>query len=95
VEQRLSLVTLAVVDLPHSRAFYARLGWCEAAASNAAIAFFADATRAGGRLVRPASTTSRGGHAGWFADPDGHLWEVAHNPFFPLDAEGRLGLSAP
>ena len=33
-----------------------------------------------------------GGYSGYFADPDGHLWEVAHNPFFPLDAEGHIRL---
>ncbi len=31
-----------------------------------------------------------GGYSGYFADPDGHVWELAHNPFWPLDAEGRL-----
>jgi uncharacterized glyoxalase superfamily protein PhnB len=33
-----------------------------------------------------------GGYSGYFADPDGHLWEVAHNPFFPLDREGHVVL---
>ena len=33
-----------------------------------------------------------GGYTGVFADPDGHLWEVAHNPAFPLSADGRLAL---
>jgi uncharacterized glyoxalase superfamily protein PhnB len=31
-----------------------------------------------------------GGYSGYFADPDGHLWEVAHNPFFPFDDRGIL-----
>lgn len=31
-----------------------------------------------------------GGYSGYYADPDGHVWELAHNPFWPLDAEGRL-----
>jgi uncharacterized glyoxalase superfamily protein PhnB len=31
-----------------------------------------------------------GGYSGYFADPDGHLWEVAHNPFFPLDKDGHV-----
>jgi catechol 2,3-dioxygenase-like lactoylglutathione lyase family enzyme len=43
------------------------------------------AIRAGGRLVRPAHDTSWGGRAGWFADPDGHLWEVVFHPDFPLE----------
>jgi hypothetical protein len=33
-----------------------------------------------------------GGYSGYFADPDGHIWEVAFNPFFPLDAEGHVRL---
>lgn len=53
----------------------------------------AEAERAGGRLVKPAQETSWGGYSGYFADPDGHLWEVAHNPYFPIDAEGRTLLS--
>ncbi|WP_416138076.1 VOC family protein [Halomonas sp. HK25] len=49
--------------------------------------------RAGGRIVKPASRAEWGGYSGYFADPDGHLWEVAYNPAFPIDAEGntRLG----
>ena len=37
----------------------------------------------GGRIVRPARQTDWGGYAGYFADPDGFLWEVAWNPRFP------------
>jgi hypothetical protein len=33
-----------------------------------------------------------GGYSGYVADPDGHVWEYAHNPFWPLDEEGRLTL---
>jgi catechol 2,3-dioxygenase-like lactoylglutathione lyase family enzyme len=42
-----------------------------------------DVVRAGGRIVRPARHTEWGGYAGYFADPDGFLWEVAWNPRFP------------
>ncbi|UVC10765.1 VOC family protein [Rhizobium sp. TH2] len=35
-----------------------------------------------------------GGYSGYFADPDGHLWEIAYNPFFPLNAEGHVVLEA-
>lgn len=38
---------------------------------------------AGGSVVRPARHTDWGGYAGYFADPDGFLWEVAWNPRFP------------
>ena len=50
----------------------------------------AAAVAAGGSLLKPATRADWGGLSGYFADPDGHPWEVAHNPFFPIDAEGRL-----
>ncbi|MBU7597170.1 VOC family protein [Streptomyces sp. P38-E01] len=50
------------------------------------------AVRAGGRITRPAGTTFYGGYAGVFADPEGHLWEVAHNEGFPLAEDGSLTL---
>jgi uncharacterized glyoxalase superfamily protein PhnB len=40
------------------------------------------AARAGARIVKPAQATFYGGNAGYFQDPDGHLWEVAFNPGF-------------
>ena len=43
----------------------------------------ATAQHAGATVTRAAEPTSYGGYAGYFADPDGHLWEVAHNPGFP------------
>jgi catechol 2,3-dioxygenase-like lactoylglutathione lyase family enzyme len=51
-----------------------------------------EAVSAGARLVKPAQELVWGGYGGYFADPDGHLWEVAHNPFWPLDADGRIVL---
>lgn len=45
-------------------------------------ALLAQAVAAGGRLVRPGQDMSWGGHVGYFADPDGHLWEVTWNPHF-------------
>ncbi|MDR9439829.1 MAG: VOC family protein, partial [Halomonas sp.] len=39
--------------------------------------------------VKPASRAEWGGYSGYFADPDGHLWEVVHNPGFPIDAGGN------
>ena len=41
-----------------------------------------DAERAGAAIVKPAQATFYGGYAGYFQDPDGHLWEVALNPHF-------------
>jgi catechol 2,3-dioxygenase-like lactoylglutathione lyase family enzyme len=40
----------------------------------------ATAERAGARIVKPAARTFWGGYAGYFQDPDGHLWEIAWNP---------------
>ena len=50
----------------------------------------AAAARAGGQVTSPAATTFYGGYAGTFRDPDGHVWEIAHNPGFPLAADGSL-----
>jgi catechol 2,3-dioxygenase-like lactoylglutathione lyase family enzyme len=55
-------------------------------------AVLAAAGAAGGTITHPAATTFYGGYAGYFADPDGHLWEVAHNPGFTLEADGSLTL---
>lgn len=52
----------------------------------------AEAETAGGRIVKPAGDVFWGGHSGYFADPDGHLWEVAWNPFLPLGEDGALKL---
>jgi hypothetical protein len=43
---------------------------------------------AGGRIVKPGQKVFWGGFSGYFADPEGNLWEVAHNPFWPLDERG-------
>lgn len=45
-------------------------------------AVVAQAVAAGARLVKAPQKVSWGGYSGYFADPDGHLWEVAHNPHF-------------
>ncbi|MFI9653641.1 VOC family protein [Guyparkeria sp. GHLCS8-2] len=52
-----------------------------------------EAQRAGGRLVKPGVAVFWGGYSGYFADPDGHLWEVAHNPLWGLDAAGNVSLA--
>lgn len=53
-------------------------------------AAFENWLQAGGSLVKPATTAFWGGYTGYVADPDGHLWELAWNPGFPLDAQGRI-----
>ena len=50
----------------------------------------ARATSAGARTLRKPETVFWGGYTGYFADPDDHIWEVAHNPAFPLSEDGRL-----
>ena len=51
-----------------------------------------DAIAAGGRLARTPETAPWGGFRGYFADPDGFLWEVCWNPFFPLNEDGFVQL---
>jgi catechol 2,3-dioxygenase-like lactoylglutathione lyase family enzyme len=48
-----------------------------------------EAVRAGGVLVRGAAPTPLGGSYAFFADPDGHLWEVIHHPLYRLGVDGR------
>lgn len=45
---------------------------------------------AGGTILRPADAPPHGGFRGYVADPDGHAWEIAWNPAWPIDAEGRV-----
>lgn len=55
-------------------------------------AVLAEAVAAGARLLKPAQQAFWGGYQGYFADPDGHLWGVAWNPGFALDAKGNVTL---
>jgi hypothetical protein len=48
------------------------------------------AAAAGATVTRPAAETFYGGYAGCFADLDGHVWEIAHNPGFALGPDGAL-----
>ncbi len=57
-------------------------------------AVLAAAQKAGGKIVKAASRAFWGGWYGYFADADGHAWEVAHNPAFPIDADGNISLPA-
>lgn len=50
----------------------------------------ATAATAGAEVTQPARETFYGGYAGCFADPDGHVWEIAWNPGFPLGPDGAL-----
>lgn len=136
MEQRVSLITLGVVDLGRARDFYEALGWQgqeveetvffqagplavvlwgrDKLANDAGITdtspdgfggvtlaqnvrsqaevdvVLARAEAAGATVTRPAAPTFYGGYAGYFADPDGHLWEIAYNPGFTLGADGSI-----
>ena len=136
MEQRISLVTLGVADVPRARTFYERLGWRgqeveetvffqaggialvlwrrEKLADDAGIEDSATegfggialahnvrsraevdevlghAANAGAAITQPPRETAYGGYAGSFTDPDGHVWEIAHNPGFPLGPDGAI-----
>jgi uncharacterized protein len=138
MEQRVSLVTIGVYDLPRSRAFYEALGWRTGAAPDDDVVFFqaggmivalwdraqlaedstvtdaggwggitlahnvrspdevdavlAEAERAGGTIGRPGAATFWGGYSGVFLDPEGHPWEVAHNPRWTIEDDGSIRL---
>jgi catechol 2,3-dioxygenase-like lactoylglutathione lyase family enzyme len=49
-----------------------------------------DAVTAGGKILKPAEEAFWGGYSGYFADPDGFLWEVAWNPGFPIVEDGSI-----
>jgi|SRR5579875_955394 len=64
-------------------------------ASNAEVDEVIDlARRAGAEVLREPEPTFYGGYAGYFRDPDGHVWEVAHNPGFGLADDGSIILPA-
>ena len=137
MQQRVSLITLAVTDMARAAGFYEALGWQRVDSPDGVIAFdligqtlglyprealadelgmdaaniggfsgitlghnvstteevaplLAAAEAAGGRIVKPAQEVFWGGFHGYFADLDGHIWEVAHNPFSPLDKDGAF-----
>jgi catechol 2,3-dioxygenase-like lactoylglutathione lyase family enzyme len=138
VEQRLSLVTFGVADLPRAKAFYEALGWRGQEDGGGEVVFFqaggmivalwgreqlaedsvvedsggwggitpayncrspeevdavlAEAERAGGTIARAGAPTFWGGYSGVFHDPDGHPWEVAHNPFWTIQDDGSVRL---
>jgi uncharacterized protein len=55
-------------------------------------AVLAEAEAAGATVARPGAETFWGGYSGVFVDPEGHPWEVAHNPRWPLAADGSVEL---
>ena len=55
-------------------------------------AVLAEAEAAGATIGRPGAATFWGGYSGIFIDPDGHPWEVAHNPGWVLQDDGSVAL---
>ena len=51
---------------------------------------FVRVQEAGGSIVKPPTHAEWGGYSGYFADPDGILWEIAFAPGFPIDEQGRI-----
>ena len=127
MEQRISLVTLGVSDLPRAKAFYQALGWANPQQPDDEVCFFQavgivfglwtalgghgatgfelahnvrsprevadvlhEAERAGGTLRRAAAAMDWGGTSGAFADPDGNVWEIAHNPGWTINDDGTV-----
>jgi len=55
----------------------------------------AELVMAGGRVVKPVQEAAFGGTQAYVADPDGHVWEVAHNPGWHVADDGTVALEAP
>jgi catechol 2,3-dioxygenase-like lactoylglutathione lyase family enzyme len=55
-------------------------------------AVLAEAEAAGATITKPAEEAFWGGYTGYFADPDGHLWEVAWNPYWTIEKDGSVKL---
>jgi predicted lactoylglutathione lyase len=62
------------------------------ATEEAVDAAFDIAIHAGAKVIKRPQAVFWGGYSGYFADPDGHVWELAVNPFWPLAADGSLTL---
>lgn len=62
------------------------------ASSEEVDAVLAEAEQAGARIARPGGTRFWGGYSGVFVDPDGHAWEVAHNPHWTISPDGSTTL---
>lgn len=58
-------------------------------------AAYAAALKAGATPLKAPEKVFWGGYSGYYADPDGHVWEVANNPFWPLNEDGSLTLPTP
>ena len=55
-------------------------------------AIFTQLETKGARIVKQPQKTFWGGYSGYFSDPDGHTWEIAHNPFWTIRKDGRVSM---
>jgi uncharacterized protein len=138
MDQRVTVITLGVDDLPRAKAFYEALGWRSNTPADLGVVFFQagdlvvslwdrnslaedsgvelgegfgavtlalnldspaavdrvidQAAAAGARIARAPGETFWGGYSGVFVDPDGHPWEIAHNPHWTLTPDGGVVL---
>jgi len=77
-------------NVPHTEPSFRGVSCAINVASEAEVGAALDFVAArGARVTQPAAKAFWGGYLGYFSDPDGHLWEVAYNPFWPLDESGR------
>lgn len=76
-------------DLPTYRGITLAINLPDEAAVDLA---FVRVREAGGTIVKPPARASWGGYSGYFCDPDATLWEIAYNPGFPLDENGRVDI---
>jgi uncharacterized protein len=77
---------------PNERGFGGITLAYNARSKNDVDAVLGEAERAGARILKPAKDTAWGGYAGYFADRDGHPWEVAWNPGWTLNKKGDVKL---
>jgi predicted lactoylglutathione lyase len=93
MDQRVSFITLDYRDYQRARGFYTTMGWTNPVAPDDEVVFF----QAGGMIVglwdRAKLTADVwGGYSSIFVDPEGHPWEVAHNPACTLNDDGTISL---
>jgi catechol 2,3-dioxygenase-like lactoylglutathione lyase family enzyme len=86
---------LALADLQPGRNFGGITLAYNVASPAAVDATLQEAEAAGATLLKPGQKVFWGGYSGYFADLDGHPWEVAHNPFWTLKPDGTVSLEAP
>jgi uncharacterized protein len=63
---------------------------CNLESESAVDALLGKAQKIGATILKPPEKVFWGGYSGYFADPDGHPWEVAYNPHFTIDANGAV-----